>query len=815
MTRLGAIDLATGQVLDWAPVAALGLSRHRARGRGRDALRRRGCGLRVFDVATRAALPRRASRDGRLRARARWRSGVSGSAGKRIRGRETLHLRHIDANGFNVPYAVTDGAVHEIEAAGAELFLAGAFSEIAGEPRWNLGSIDLSTGRATRFRPEPGTSPWMSNERDDARGAPRRRPARRRRLPASCRCGRRPRASPGSRRAGRRARRHREARHRSSSASAATGSVQWVYGGDFAGYPVRSTRAGSAARARRAPTSGTSAGRTTLRDADAGHRMRVVLVAHNDAGSSELDTQRARPRRPRARSRSRSTPRTRTCTASRASAPRSPWPTACGTRRRRPSATRWQRCDYEVGCRPIPGATGRTYTTTSADAGQRLRATVYRDQRRRRARVHRPGGDRPDPRRPTGRLGTGARSPTPPFGSTASVTSCTATATSAAQSANGRIGWLRCDASGANCTRLANEMQAYELHAGRPRPHVPSDADRPTRPAGESPESTSEPSRVIGPAYVPTPTPTPNPDPSPTPVPTPPANSWPTGTPTPVPTSTATPSPQPTRARAPPGADARRPAATASPGPTALAGPDRLCRPHAATRPDARPARPARPLPDADPLTAARRRTRSPARRARAARHRDPPPRRPRAPARQRQGHRDRACPRQAAPSASSRGAPSRSPRAPRPCASARPAAACTSRWPGASSVLACGREGVERADLAETNTRSGGVMEAHVSQGGRSLFHHPLCSKRGRDRARVDRTWSRSKRPQPLLAISGARNLTESGTPTRPCHAELGAPSSRRGGGNAAPFPLGARRSEPRTAPSAPKRERQAPRCS
>ena len=49
-----------------------------------------------------------------------------------------------------------------------------------------------------------------------------------------------------------------------------------------------------------------------------------------------------------------------------------------------------------------------------------------------------------------------------------------------------------------------------------------------------------------------------------------------------------------------------------------------------------------------------------------------------------------------------------------------------------------------------------------------------------------------RQKQPQPLLAISGARNLTESGTPLRSCHAGLGADVPRRGG-NAAPFPLGA----------------------
>ena len=97
------------------------------------------------------------------------------------------------------------------------------------------------------------------------------------------------------------------------------------------------------------------------------------------------------------------------------------------------------------------------------------------------------------------------------------------------QNSNGRIGWLRCDASGANCTRLASELQAYEA--------TPADLGHTLRqtlitygPGGESPENTSERSPVIGPGHVPTPTPTPNPDPSPTPVPTPPANSWPTGT---------------------------------------------------------------------------------------------------------------------------------------------------------------------------------------------------------------------------------------------------------------------------------------------
>ena len=148
----------------------------------------------------------------------------------------------------------------------------------------------------------------------------------------------------------------------------------------------------------------------------------------------------------------------------------------------------WQRCDYEVGCRPIPGATGRTYTTTSADAGQRLRATVY---------AINAAGERAftaqeeiGPILTTPPSGPNwGKTPTPAFGSTASGTSLHGDRHIGSQNSNGRIGWLRCDASGANCTRLANEMQAYEADARRPGPHVPPDPDRPTRRAASRPRT--------------------------------------------------------------------------------------------------------------------------------------------------------------------------------------------------------------------------------------------------------------------------------------------------------------------------------------
>ena len=47
----------------------------------------------------------------------------------------------------------------EIEASGSQLYLSGGFGRLAGEARWGLGSVDLSSGRATSFRPEPSLNP--------------------------------------------------------------------------------------------------------------------------------------------------------------------------------------------------------------------------------------------------------------------------------------------------------------------------------------------------------------------------------------------------------------------------------------------------------------------------------------------------------------------------------------------------------------------------------------------------------------------------------------------------------------------------------
>jgi len=111
-----------------------------------------------------------------------------------------------------------------------------------------------------------------------------------------------------------------------------------------------------------------------------------------------------------------------------------------------------------------------------------------------------------------------------------------------------RVGWLRCDGSGENCTHLPESTTFY----------APTEADlgRTFRqgltvysPGGVSPERVGDPSPPVQAAVVtptPTPTPTPQPTASPTPVPTPPANSYPTGpgpVPPPTPTPTATPSP--------------------------------------------------------------------------------------------------------------------------------------------------------------------------------------------------------------------------------------------------------------------------------
>ena len=423
VTRLGAIDLATGQVHAWAPSLPFGCPVTAMEVVG-PTLFVGACGLRAYDVATRAALPLTGQPS--MAVHALEPDGLGGIwVGGKASGDGDVHLRHIDANGFNVPYAVTDGPVDEIEAAGAELFLAGAFSEIAGERRWNLGSIDLSTGRATRFRPEPGTSPWVSNDVTMLEALPgggllvgggfqylaaAAVPGLARFAPGGETSPPTPRGAAPVVVGG-----------------AATGSLQWVYGGDFAGNPSVEVR-----WERCAGATCTDAGQMgwsyNLRDADAGHRMRAVLVAHNDAGSFALETAPGPlalgpkpfaiyPAYPYMYG----DPRVG-ATLTMADGLWDPAPTS--------QRYTWTRCDYDVGCRPIPGATGRTYTTTSADAGQRLRATVY---------AINAAGERafsaqeeigPILANPSsGR--NGARSRRPRSGRR-SVTSCTATATSGA-----------------------------------------------------------------------------------------------------------------------------------------------------------------------------------------------------------------------------------------------------------------------------------------------------------------------------------------------------------------------------------------------
>ena len=476
-----------------------------------------------------------------------------------------------------MPYDVTDGAVHEIEAVGSELFLAGAFSELAGQPRWSLGSIDLSTGRATRFRPEPATDFGMVNELSMLETLPDGGLliGGGFRFMSLGAVGGLARFAPGGETSPPTARGEAPI----IVGEAATGSVQRVYGGDFAGSPVTIDAHWQRCSGSTCTDIGHVGWSYTLENADAGHRMRVALIAQNDAGASAPLLSEPGPvalgpkpfaiypaypymyGEPRVGA-----------TLTMADGLWEPAPTvpalhlaALRLRGRLPPDPRRDRPhlhDDERRRRPAP-------------PGHRLR-----DQRRRRERVHRPGGDRPDPDgAPSGP--NWGKTPTPVF--IDSVGGFThGDRHIGSENSNGRIGWLRCDASGANCTRLASELQAYEA--------TPADLGHTLRqtlitygPGGESPENTSERSPVIGPGHVPTPTPTPNPDPSPTPVPTPPANSWPTGTPTPVPTTTATPTahrPRPARPRRPPRPP--RPARPPSPAPTA--SPTR--RPPAPRRPD-------------------------------------------------------------------------------------------------------------------------------------------------------------------------------------------------------------------------------------
>ena len=577
MTRLGAIDLATGQVHAWAPSLPWGCPVTAMEVVG-PTLFVGACGLRAYDVATRAALPLTGQPSMAVHAEADGLGGIW--VGGKASGDGDVHLRHIDANGFNVPYAVTDGPVDEIEAAGAELFLAGAFSEIAGERRWNLGSIDLSTGRATRFRPEPGTSPWVSNDVTMLEALPGggllvgggsstwpRPPSR---------------AWPGSRRVARRARPHREDPHRS---WPAVWPPARCSGSTAATSPAtrRSRCAGSAVRARRAPTPGRWGGRTTC------------ATPMPDTGCAPCSSRTTTP-----------AARWKTAPGPLALGPKPfaiypAYPYMYGEPRvgatltmadglwdPAPTSQRytWTRCDYDVGCRPIPGATGRTYTTTSADAGQRIRATVYA--------INAAGERAFGAQEEIGPILTGPSSgqnwgeiPTPAFGSKVGDF-LYGDRHIGSQSFSGRIGWLRCDASGADSTRLANELQAYELQPAD-QGHTFRQTLTTYTTSGESPERTSEPSRSALPTCRPRRRP-------------------------------------PTRTRRRPPSDPARqlvadrhvdPRPDDHAGlarsdrdgitwPDNLAGPDRLPRSDALAGPD-RDARPARRTPaGADPLTAAR-----------------------------------------------------------------------------------------------------------------------------------------------------------------------------------------------------------------
>ena len=558
------------------------------------------CELRVYDVATRAALPTTGQPEGTVYALEP--DGVGGVwVGGRAYWDQDADLRHIDANGLNVPYDVTDGAVHEIEAAGSELFLAGAFSELAGEPRWSLGSIDLSTGRTTRFRPEPATDWGMGNTlsmletlpdgglliggnfRFMSLGA----------VSGLARFAPSGETSPPTPRG--------EAPI--IVGEAATGSVQRVYGGDFAGSPVTIDAHWQRCSGSTCTDIDHVGWSYTLEDEDAGHRMRVALIAQNDAGASEPLLSEPGPDRPRPE-------------AVR-DLPRLPVHVRRAARRRdahdgrRPVGTGADVAALHVAALRLRGrlpADPRRDRPHLHDDERRRRPAPpghrLREQRRRRARVHRPGGDRPDPDRRAHRAELGqdpdarvhrqrrrvhARRPAHRL-----------------RELNGRIGWLRCDASGANCTRLASEMQAYEA--------TPADLGHTLRqtlitfgPGGESPESTS--------AAEPRDRPGPRPDADPNPQPGPVPDARPDPARQLVADRGADPRPDEhgdataTRPR-----PARAPTATASPGPSATSpdsdrlavpgpdGPARRCTAHP-PRPARlpRPPRPRPPSPRAPP----------------------------------------------------------------------------------------------------------------------------------------------------------------------------------------------------------------------
>ncbi|RKQ93131.1 beta-propeller uncharacterized protein DUF5122 [Solirubrobacter pauli] len=148
---LGAIDLTTGHVLDWAPYDSCPVYSLAVVG---SRLLVGRCELRAYDAATRAPIAASALPTGGVFA-----IEPDGAGGVWLGGTIAGGLQHLDANLAALPAPAVNGRVESLALDGSQLFLGGTFSTIAGEPRWKLGSIDVTTNQPTAFRPEPNVGP--------------------------------------------------------------------------------------------------------------------------------------------------------------------------------------------------------------------------------------------------------------------------------------------------------------------------------------------------------------------------------------------------------------------------------------------------------------------------------------------------------------------------------------------------------------------------------------------------------------------------------------------------------------------------------
>jgi len=196
-------------------------------------------------------------------------------------GLPAANIAHVDASGHAVPGApVTDGTVRTLHLDGDVLSVGGEFTHLQAQPRTHAGQVNLGDGSVTTFAPEPDGWPTAFIPRPDGGllmpsvlqftglatpgGLVRFGPA----VPTS---------APGVRRAPRVA------------GETAIGGGQWVDADEWTGpvsfREIRWLRCDAAGTGCVATCTGSHIG-YTIRDADAGHRLRAEVRATNDGGTT-------------------------------------------------------------------------------------------------------------------------------------------------------------------------------------------------------------------------------------------------------------------------------------------------------------------------------------------------------------------------------------------------------------------------------------------------------------------------------------------------------------------------------------------------